>query len=146
MYCRISYLSRLNMTSMAARLALRRTAQSCLQTNIAEASTSSLIRNFASSSRCPAASPSKDPKRESPQNDCFDGYYLLVLTWNSFAFSPPCSAVETPSQFMSAIAKPRRGELSSIIGLLGEDASWESLNKLSRIEMKKAGVNVKERR
>jgi hypothetical protein len=54
--------------------------------------------------------------------------------------------IKSPADFMKAIAKPRRGEMTSITTLLGEDASWNTLNELNRNKLKKAGVTVQERR
>lgn len=54
--------------------------------------------------------------------------------------------VKSPTDFIKAIAKPRRGDLTSISTLLGEDASWSTLNELGRDQLKKAGVTVQERK
>ncbi|UZJ56928.1 hypothetical protein CBS101457_006248 [Exobasidium rhododendri] len=51
-----------------------------------------------------------------------------------------------PTEFLTTIATPSRGDLSSISNLLGEEASWDTMYALDRYKLKKAGVPVKERR
>lgn len=79
----------------------------------------------------------KKKKRKKSNRSSFSAY----LTAQSYKPS-----IDTPTQFIDAIAKPRRGDLSSISTLLGEKPSWTSFDDLNRDKLKKGGVTIKERK
>lgn len=73
-------------------------------------------------------------------------FFYSKLNVYFFFFLASLEPIKTPTEFFNALAKPRRGDLSSISTLLGEEASWSSLDELSREKLKKAGVTIKERK
>lgn len=54
--------------------------------------------------------------------------------------------IEKPEDFITAIAKPRRGDLKTILTALGEEGTMKGLLELDGFKLKEAGVPIKERR